>query len=286
MNGLEPLRLTIDKLRPFLKKGSIDKEGVEFLKPRLDQISTFISSPIFKIGFPQLQRVTINKNLPNKKNERINDINKLKYPPSDDVKKYGRANNVGQSIFYGTIDSYLIALNEMKPKVGDLITVSTWRLRDDESLSVSPIFKITSEDNITHNELSLRFSIVYQKLLKHHAKEVAEQIEELLQFIAECFAKDVEYGNNYDYFMSSYFANKFFSELDNGNVEALVYPSVKVKLKFSNIAIKPEVFDKKYQLLEVEENIIREIPKKKDSGYLSKVTGWTRKFKNREILWS
>jgi hypothetical protein len=185
---------------------------------------------------------------------------------------------------YATQDIHT-ALIELRPEVGDLITISTWKLHNNESILLSPIFKITTLDNLTHNKASLDFLNKYNKSLNQSSTEVQEQIDELIQFIAECFAKNVEYGNNYDYFFSAYFANKIFNEIDNGIVEAIVYPSVQAKLKFSNIAIKPEAFDKKYRLIDVSESSVDSISTKNGSGYSLKGRGDTSNIDNNKIIW-
>ena len=107
----------------------------------------------------------------------------------------------------------MTALNEMKPNENDLVTISTWQLRDDYSLRICPIYKVTSLDDQIHNELSLKFKMYHDDFLKMYDKEEAEQIDELLTFITQCFMKEVEYGNTYDYIMSAYFANKNFARL-------------------------------------------------------------------------
>jgi hypothetical protein len=281
MTGLDIFKQKLYLLRPFLMTGSIDEGRIKFLKPTLDQIITFIASPIFdEMRFEKIQRVTVNKNLFNGANERINDINLLKYPPAK-FANYGRANIKGQSILYATCNP-ITALNEIKPNVGDLITVSTWTILENETLSVVPIFKITSKDNISHNELSLNFLNEYEKLRKTLSKEVAEQSDELILFIAECFAKKVEYGNKYDYFMSAYFANRIFTEF---NIEALVYPSFPDKLVFSNIAIQPQSFDNKYSLSNVEECFVIESPRENGHFYNLKRINSTKEFHKGKILW-
>lgn len=281
MTGLDIFRQKLRIFRPFLMTGSIDEEIIKFLKPELDQTITFIASPIFdKMGFKEIQRVSVNKNLFGGVNKRINNINLLKYPPAK-FANYGRANMKGQSILYATFNP-ITALNEIKPNVGDIITISTWDISDSKVLSVVPIFKITSKDNIFHNELSLNFLNEYEKLRKTLSKDVAEQSDELISFMAECFAKDVEYGNKYDYFMSAYFANRIFTEL---NVEALVYPSVPDKLGFSNIAIRPQSFDNKYSLSNVEEHLVIESPKENGHTYNLKLISSTKTFDKNKILW-
>lgn len=284
MTGLEVCKTVINSFRPFLQKGTISEPTAKWLHENLHKAIPFFSSPIFDLKFPPLQRVTINKNLFGGNNQRINEIKFLKYPPADKVSKYGRANLIGQSVFYCTSNP-ITALNEMKPQLGDLITTSIWKQKDDNRfLKISPIFKITSLNGVVHNELSLKFTMAYKNSLKQHPKEIAEQIDVLLQFIADCFAKDVDYGNSYDYALSAFYANKILNDFEGGTIEALVYPSVADKLDFSNLAIKPSIIDEHFELSEVTEGILVGSPKN-SGGYSIEGSGWSKKFDQGNIIW-
>jgi hypothetical protein len=275
MEGLYHLNLVLNSLRPFLNKGTITEVRAKQIKNILDSIP-FFSAPIFEIPFPEIHRVTINKRIFEGKNERINKINFLKYPPAENINRIGRANFNQQSAFYGAFD-HMTILDELKPQVGDLITISTWVSEKATKLSVSPIFKITSKDNLTHNALSLEFKIGYTNNINKMEKNIAEQIDALIQFMAESFAKDVDPENHYDYYLSAYFANRILYEFENGTIESIVYPSVQKNLGFSNIIIKPKIFDSKYKLKIVEESIVESTPKE-NGGYSLKGTGWSRTF--------
>lgn len=285
MTGLQILEGVLNSLRPYLQKGSIDEARAKWLHDNLDKMIPFFSSPIFDMRFPELQRITINKNLFGGDNKRIDEVKFLKYPPSPLVSKHGRANLIGQSVFYSTSNP-ITAMNEMKPQVGDLITTSTWRQKDDGYyLQISPVFKITTLDGITHNELSLRFKTAYEDALKHHPKDTADQIDLLLQFVADCFAKDVDYGNNYDYALSAFFANKILNVFHNGQIDALVYPSVADRLDFSNVSIKPNILDMHFDLYQVDEGVVTGVPNGPGGGFTIEGTGWSRTFDNGNISW-
>ena len=285
MTGLEQCKAVINSLRPFLVKGSINEASSKWLHETLDKAIPFFSSPIFDMRFPELHRVTINKNLFGGDNKRIEETTFLKYPPAAIISKHGRANLIGQSVFYSTSNP-ITAMNEMKPKIGDLITTTIWKQKEnDYYLKISPIFKLTSLNGIVHNELSLKFKMAYENSIKQHPKETAEQIDELLQFVAECFAKDVEYGNNFDYTLSAFFANKILHEFQGGTIEALVYPSVADKLDFSNVAIKPNVLDEQFELYQVDEGVLVGIPDGSGGGFSIEGTGWSRTFTDGKIDW-
>jgi len=285
MTGLEVCKTLLNSFRPFLAKGSINQAISKWLHTRLIQDIPFFSSPIFEMRFSELQRVTINKYLFDGNNKQIDEVKFIKYPPADKVTRHGRANLIGQSIFYSTSNP-ITALKEMKPQIGDTITTSIWRQKNNRyHLKISPVFKITSLNGVVHNELSLRFKIGYENALKQHDPDTAAQIDELLQFVADCFAKDVEYGNNFDYTMSAFYANKILYEFEGGSIDALVYPSVADKLDFSNIAIKPSVFEDQYEPYEVHEGIVATVPNAPGGGFVIHGTGWSRTFEDGKIIW-
>lgn len=285
MTGLDILKTVLSTFRPFLTKGTITEATALWLTNNLDKAIPFFSTPIFEMRFTQLQRITINKNIFGGSNKRIDEIAFLKYPPPNKVSRYGRANLIGQSVFYCTTNP-ITALNEMNPQIGDLITTSTWKQKEDDyKLRISPIFKNTSSDGKVHNELSLKFGIAYKNVLRHHTKEVAEQIDELLQFMADCFAKNVEYGNNYDYALSAFYANKILYQFQDGSIDALVYPSVADRLDFSNLAIKPTILDQHFELERVNEGVLIGIPLGKGGGFMIEGTGWSKMFKGSKIIW-
>lgn len=285
MTGLEQCKAAINSLRHFLNKGSISETSSKWLHENLDKVIPFFSSPIFDMRFPELQRITINKNLFGGDNKRIDEAKFLKYPPADKVSKHGRANLIGQSVFYSTSNP-ITAMKEMKPEVGDLISTSIWKQKEDGYyLKISPIFKITSLNGHVHNEMSLKFKMAYENALKQHEKDTADQIDELLQFVADCFAKNVDYGNNYDYTLSAFYADKILNKFQGGSIDALVYPSVADKLDFSNVAIKPDILEKHFDLYQVDEGVVVGLPHGPGGGFSIEGTGWSRTFTDGKIVW-
>lgn len=283
MKGHEIFSALLKILEPYLGKNSIKEEDVENIKKQLDTIP-FFSSLMYKLKLKGFQRVTINKRLFNGEDKRIYDVNLLKYPPEKYVTRYGRANHPSESVLYATFDP-ITALSELRPNVEDRITISTWELKNNYDLTISPVFKNTTKDGVVHNEISLRSEIEYKKVLRAHDEETARQIDMLIQFMADCFAKEVEDGNHFDYFLSAYFTNKIFNELENGEVEAIIYPSVRQSLTLSNIAIKPKIFDNNYVITKVEESIVEAVPTKDTFGWSLAGTATTNKFDGNKILW-
>jgi hypothetical protein len=220
------------------------------------------------------------KKVLSRKEKRISEVRLLKYPPKECVTKMGRANLIEESVLYATFDP-ITAYREMRPMHGDLITISKWNLKKECNLKYTPIFKITGSDDI-HNEMSLGFLNDYKECLQNIDSNIAEMIDLLINFMAECFSKEVDDNNMYDYFLSAYFSNKLLHHFESGSIEAILYPSVRQSLQLSNIAVKADSFDEKFELVEVLEGRVYQQPR----GYFLDYTIITKDFNDDEIFWS
>jgi hypothetical protein len=283
MKGHEILLQTLFPLRHFLTRNTINESNIEWVRKYLENV-TLLSSLTYKQKIENFRRVTINSNILGS-NTRITEIKHLKYPPEECVKKFGRANGIKESVLYATFDP-ITALSEMRPKLGDLITISTWKLKTNYDLTVTPIFKNSTKNGELHNEMSLRAELEYNKSIKQYEdEELRKQLDIIIQFVADCFNKEVEDNNHFDYFLSSHYANRIFWELQDGEIDAILYPSVRQSLTLTNIAIKPLIFDSNYELEKVEESIITQIPNRTSSGWLLSGTGYSKTFKENLISW-
>jgi len=198
---------------------------------------------------PDLQRLTINKNIPNNNNERISELKFLKNPPSEVLHKYGRANLKYQSVLYASF-LFPTLLLETRPEIGDLVTISKWKLKKDNTpLVLCPIIDYPNcKDYQLRNE--------FEKALLKYPKEWQEIIFQHYCLIAKHFGKYVEKGKDINYIFSAYFADRIFHEIYDGKIEAIIYPSVQDSGTTSNIALKPNVFNAKYEIDEISESVV------------------------------
>jgi hypothetical protein len=251
----------------------------------LDHTIPFFANLVMTEGFYELKRITINKNVVGS-NKRIYEIKYLKYPPAEKVTKYGRCNLPGQSVFYGSFLS-MTALNEMRPNQGDLITESTWRLTGDQPIIYCPIFKNQPKKKDFINPRTFEINQIYERKVKDYPEKVRNQIDSLLQFVTDAFTKYVHPSNHLNYIFSAYFSNKIFNNFEDGKIEAIYYPSVKEKLSFENIALKADVFDKRYELIKVKDSIVDMDPRSGSGGYMMLGLGECKNFDyaSGKILW-
>lgn len=241
----------LSQLRGFLKKNSINENTSKQIEFILNHQFTYITSLTFKKKIDSFSRVTINKRVNEDKSERtIDEIKKLKYPPNGSESN-GRANLVGEKILYGT-DNIITALKEARTQTNDIVTVSNWKLKDEKMLTITPIFKnFPLYKSFGLNFLELRKE--YQIKLNQNDIEKSKNIDLFVKFLSDCFSKDVDPNNHFDYILSSFYANRLFNFLQNGEIECILFPSVQDDLSAINIAMKHNVFDRHYELEKVEE---------------------------------
>ena len=269
-------RLTGDRITPI-----VEKQLLEMLPNAIP----FFSHLVLRDNFPTIERLTINKKVLGS-NSRIKEIKFLKNPPADKVKAYGRCNMKMQSVLYGSFNM-LTVLSELKPRIGDLISMTTWKAKEGSKLTYCPIFKNQPKREKVMN-LNLRdIEIAYNKKLLEHSPTVGQVIDNLVTFVCNSFTKYVKPDCDSDYLISAYFSNKILYEFENGTIDAIYYPSVQQDLSFENIAIKPATFDRDYFLAEVKELVVLNDPTTGSRGTAMQGIGQCDKFDlaSDKILW-
>jgi len=242
----------------------------------LTQFGVTLYTRVFSKIVPNFQRLTINKSIENNNNTTITDIKYLKNPPEECVTKYNRANLKRQSVLYGT---FLLptALNENNPDIGDLFTISYWELKNENNpLLIYPVIDFFKTRN-------LQLKQVFIESIKDFPENVKDEIIRDSCIIASYFKKYVEKGKEINYTFSAHIANKIFNEIYNGDVEAIIYPSVKDGTDADNIVIKPDAFNSKYKLAKVSENIV---DTKKSGVIIFHELKTTNKFDKKILMWN
>lgn len=268
------LRMYISLLNRYTKTGTISNRNIHLLEEIINEVRDYLPIPSMPFRPAQLVRVTLNRNISKVGNRMITEIKYLKYPPPESITKFGRCNLIGQSMLYGSFNM-VTASKEMRPEIGDLVTISTWKLKQGMDILTCPIFYITSLDGMVHNELSLKCKIAHDNYFRNHfSNEYRNEVDNLMEFFAKAFAKEVAVGNWNDYFLSAYLTNIIFNRI-GPKIEMLIYPSVQESLESSNMAIRPEVFDEKFELYEVSHGvcITNQYP-----GFFYEGKGMTRTF--------
>ncbi len=289
MNDIEKIDVNIlkelFKLLIQLTRDGLTSSSEKRVISLLDQFLYSFSYLALKDCFSPIYRLTINKSIFHS-NKRIHEIGLLKYPPANKVTKYGRCNIPGQSVLYACFGK-LTALNELKPKRGDLITISKWTAIDNKPIKYCPIFRNQPYEENVKNPRTYAINKIYEESIRDYPINVKEYSDMFLEFVTNAFTKRIERGNHLDYIFSAYFSDKIFRVLENGTFDAIYYPSVQDKLSFENLAIKPESFDSTYKLASVNESVVDMDTSQGGSGYMMYSTSECNNFdlSKDEILW-
>jgi len=234
--------------------------------------------------FPIIERVTVNKRVLKGNNVRIYKVDKLKYPPAECITKYGRANLKHQSVLYGTFN-FMTAVKEMKPEIGDLITVSEWKIKNEnDNLITCPIFMNQPKDGT----INIRLLSMYNNFmldLKRFPPDISRLIFEIHTFYANCFSRKIDSCNNQGYIFTALLADKILNKNNGGVMDAILYPSTQEELKTENIAIKKDSFDKKYALFKTTEKRLLDFSMQGDK-YKFELLGESQINDSETILWN
>lgn len=284
----ENIKNYLTSIKEFYKR--IETLDFEFNESYENLIKEFFESTkvCCSIGdgiFPIIERITVNKRvLKENKNIRINDVNKLKYPPAACVKKYGRSNLKSQSVFYGTFN-FMTAIKEMNPDKGDLITVSKWKLKKENDVLITcPIFmKQPKVGGANLEMLNLYNRFIHD--LQRFPPPIPELLFEMHKFYADCFAKKIDTNNNQGYIFTALLADKILNHYNNGIVDAIIYPSTQENFRTENIVIKKDSFDNKYLIFETVEKRVIDFSEQGDK-YIFELLGKSSKIEDNLILWN
>lgn len=238
-------------LIPMLKKldfRTLENEEIEKFKKYYLYAFNYLVLAANDLWVSNLYRLVENKAVSGK-NERLRNQSFLSYPPLDVVSSkrlFNRANTPEFNVFYAT-DSIDNALLELKPEPGNLVSVGIW-----VPMKNNPLKLISYP--ISHNPLAIEVNpevrkgfIAFQKAKKENHPLLMRFMEIMFGFISDEFAKPVV--NPISYYYSAIFAESIFRLSEaTYQYDCILYPSVGNKFKVENLAIKPEIIDKKFKL--------------------------------------
>jgi hypothetical protein len=243
-------------LTPFLRLGSIEgKEEQKLITGLLDLLLLIIPYPAYRVYPAELTRITRNASIPGVGTNRISLLKQLIFPPKAAVTKYGRCNVPNSSVFYSSFH-FITNMKEVHIKVGDIVTHSKWKLKDpSRPLNVFPVFFLTNMEDRAHNPLSLDLLIMHHNHVNGLGDEEREYMDLIMEFLAKCFAKEVDIENHLDYFLSAYLSEKILSNPE-ANYDGILYPSVQDRLGTSNLALTPDAFLANFEPTQVTHDVL------------------------------
>jgi len=252
-----PLKLlNLKLLEEFQNRAdTLTKSEVTYLKNNLRELLGIVPIKPEKITDKNFthpfERMVINPC-----NKRINCLEGLRYPPESIKHKlnYNRASLEGQSIFYAGANGTLPVTVETKPQKGQLITISKWVLKENTTLNMAIICQ-DHEIALSNPEELYSCYQDYHAQLKRLQPNTRQIIERIYQLVIEAFTREVNPSIKQGYLFSALFANLFFFDPCNP-VDAIYYPSVPNKGGAMNLAVKPDIIDSKFQMVEASEFVV------------------------------
>lgn len=171
-------------------------------------------------------------------------LDELWYPKSHLIKRYGRANDIGKSIFYCSNDEGT-AIIEMRPNVGDRLTVLQFGLKNQDDLP--NVLKC----GVPNNMIPLPESGINQEIMKlrpvgHTISDRGNRV--LHKFIDGVFREDIHEAEGFRYKLSVAIAELIMLSPE---IDGILYRSVARQDPGENLALKAESADRLFKPLKV-----------------------------------
>ncbi len=169
-------------------------------------------------------------------------ISEIIYPSSEYVKHYGRVNDIGQSMFYGSVGKG-VPFYELGAKVGDKLILGVWN-----NLAEMVLVQIGFTSEAAKRLKSSReLHSIY-----NFAKETGDgdDLNEMVyNYLSQIFTLKVGDSDNHLYKISVTISN-ILTQL--GEISGIMYPSIAVSGNTDNIVLKPDFVDRNLELFSVE----------------------------------
>ena len=208
------------------------------------------------------------------------------------IKKFGRANEPFQSIFYCSDEretafcetSKLVRENDKK-EIEDN-SLSIWRTKREINVATLP-----KDKDFFGNKTVESLNKDFNNLFKQFNNEDSTNLQYFLYRIAEEFSEHSS-AENFNYLITCAFANYIYetpmTPLNKQNkveIDGICYPSVHWKSKGMNFALKPELIEKRdIELVKIVYNKMQLFPNK---TYFPTTESISRKidYENWKIIW-
>lgn len=263
--------LKIKVLREYMSKSeNLLPVEIDFLKVNFSQLIAIVPYWVQNINSFSLpfERLVINQDV-SPQNSRLQSLSNLRYPPLEIADKidYNRASMKGTCIFYAGSMGLLPITVEVQPKLGQMISSSKWKFNARRELKLINICFSAQSAIKNHQELWEDYK-TFKECLQQMQPNNRAVVIAVTEFIEEAFTRIVSPDKKQGYIMSALIADYFFNNPDQP-VDAIYYPSVPNRGSAMNIAIKPEVVDELFDMIEASEGIVFNDPSNGKGGWFS-----------------
>ncbi|ALL05459.1 hypothetical protein AQ505_08115 [Pedobacter sp. PACM 27299] len=166
-------------------------------------------------------------------------LKEIIHPTPEFAKNYGRCNDIGQPIFYGSIESS-VPTNELHVKDGQYYVEGAYITTKEMRLSHVGFTSQTEQRLASKRNLPTAHTFV---------KEIAKygELNQIIyDYLADAFTREIPENKTYLYKISIAISNHL---MDGECIEGLTYPSMAAKGNADNIALKPSFVNSGLRLL-------------------------------------
>lgn len=206
----------------FFKAVHVMPQMVLGINPKMMNEQTFYRVRIVRSGEPKPD---------------LNLVRSFSYPDPHFIKKNGRANLAGTTVFYCS-DDINTALIEVCPKAGDTLYLSFWKMKCDRDIVYKGFFphkSMPKESKIY--QLALNYFKNYVDMnVENGAGHKLDQLNYLYDVIAETFTFQKS-----PYLLSSWLAHNMI--YNYFGIDFLLYPSWQTQFIGTNLAMHPNFVD-------------------------------------------
>ncbi len=213
-------------------------------------------------------------------------IDRISYPPPDKVVNLGRANRVGQPMFYASRAAPAVFF-ESRAKQGELFAMSEWEVAE-------PLWM----HNLGyHKDALLKLGapgIEMRARLTDPIQNESRENATLRKQLSLAFTEDIQQGREYRYKQSIAINELLFGDAEplpirpNGptssRVAGTVYPAMQMRGAADNMAIWPEFVDSSLRIKSVR-YVLVEAADAAGSAYTVLTVAYSNTFAGRDIVW-
>jgi hypothetical protein len=265
------MRLEIRRRIGALRKLNLATVKEAYLEQQVRELLNigYVARPLL-VNASKAYRVRINED-----GKPFTNTKDLWYPPAKCIKAKGRANDVGESVFYYS-DTENTAVIEKRPDLGDILTVLESELIDPNShplVMVLGIHEYTAQSNPKYGGTPPELDVKQKQFIE---KEGISKTNPLLQaYLTEEFMRKVSPGNEHEYKITvaitkilmnePEFLNEDGSPAVGITVDGFAYPSIASNNLGANVALRTESADRLYR--PVAATVYRVEEKRDDTHY-------------------
>lgn len=171
-------------------------------------------------------------------------LKEISYPPKEFVREYGRLNDIGQSMFYGSVGRG-VPVFELNAKVGDTLIMSLWKTKKQMVLNHAG-FNSEAFQRLNSNRSLKKISEVYKFI--NDTLRFNDLNAVVYNYLAKVFTRKVNKYNSDYYKISIALSNVL---LNSPLFDGIMYPSIAMSANSENIVLKPEFVDENLELVNV-----------------------------------